>query len=178
MRYKQEFAASLVQQTTRARNPMSALAFCDRYCPDEVTWVAPRYVASKDGFAQERPTFEERLAICDMMTSKSARELKYTFYYFLAARGLASYAFMLKDEDLDTLGTFWRLNVRDNLDKLVEKHGIPPEEDKEKFLSLMDTADDLYTIYLDKSANSVDSRCVLLDWSRRVVKHARLVQEF
>ncbi|KAL3909843.1 MAG: hypothetical protein SGPRY_009283 [Prymnesium sp.] len=91
------FAAALMLQTQRARNAITLNEYCARFCSDEVKRVAPRYVADKGAFAQKRATFEELSAIGAMMKNDSARESQYTFFYFLAARGLASYAFTLTE---------------------------------------------------------------------------------
>ena len=99
-----EFAASLVQQTVRARNPITPVAFSVRYCPEVVARVPPRYVAGAEAFAQQRPNFAENMAIVEMMSSEPARESPFTMFYFLAARGLAQYAYALDEEKLDTLG--------------------------------------------------------------------------
>ena len=150
MRHNDEFAASLLQQTKRARNPISIEAYCARYCPDATRKVAPRYVADEFGFTQKRSTYEEKLAVLAMLTDETARESRFTFCYFLGARGLAEYAFTLKEERLDTLGRYWAINEGKRFKRFAERHNVP-EEDQAKLLSLWETVDELFTVYVDKS---------------------------
>ncbi|KAL3912111.1 MAG: hypothetical protein SGPRY_008450, partial [Prymnesium sp.] len=80
--------------------------------------------------------------------SRCGKKSQYTFFYFLAARGLAAYAFTLKEEGLYTLGKFWALNEGNKLEEFMDKHLIP-DEDKTKILGLMETVDELYTVFVD-----------------------------
>ena len=137
-----EFAASLVQQTRRARNPITPVQYCLRYCPDVVSLVPPRYVHNA-----KVDTWEERLAISNMMLDKEARESPFTLCYFLAARDLAQYAYALEEEGLNTLGHFWTLYECDKkYNMFMEKHMVS-DEDQVKFNGLLDTVDMLYVWY-------------------------------
>ena len=144
------FAASLVQQTVRARHPITPVAFSVRYCPDVVTRVPPRFVAYAEAYATKRPTFEELEKVGDMMLSEPARESPFTMFYFLSARGLAKYAYVLDEEKLNSLGRFWGLIVGDKFEQFIEKHMVT-DEDQAKFRALLETVDELYTVYVDKS---------------------------